>query len=510
MSSNISVNSFYNYWQNIPAYLALGNRASSITGLGGKEETRYFTLPTGYPDSTYTLASQESINNPNGLSQWNPYMVGIDLTQGMSTNPALIEAGNKLAYNSGFSKGLALRLSSSVAALSNMEAQIEATVKSDQLTDAQKQRLQSLLDQVKALKDKVAKIAEAGDLKLEDVEAIQGQIIALTKKASEVAKEIAKEVQDKADKKSDAADNADDAGKADGAEGASDADDADKKSETGKIDEKTEAGKKQKELNKKAVNICQDIYTGTVGSSFRASYGKINSGVSQINKENVATVLNTWDKQYAKNGKGLVETLFDQEWCWNDSLDKNARPGEKIANPGKSNVNVIWNIVATLDQRAQELGIKEDLAGQFAVAYDELDDTFVDQKAVQGAVANIQKAVTEAENEKAAKSAKEETDGKAKADAANKKAEADKKKAEENAKKEKEAKTLFLSDMREVLKDDNAEISDKVKYKDGNFVVRIDGIEYEGSNYVELARAIKNAGYKPEQYLKKSKVNQKA
>lgn len=500
MSSNISVNSFYNYWQNIPAYLALGNRASSITGLGGKEETRYFTLPTGYSDSTYALASQESINNPNGMSQWNPLMVGIDLTQGMSTNPALINQGNTAAWNWGFSKGLSLRLSSTIEALSSMEAQIASTMKSDQLTDAQKQRLQSVLDQVTALKDKVAKAAEAGNLKAEDVEAVQGQVVALTKKAGEVAQEISKEVQEKADKKSEMSDKVDNDGKADSS----------KKSEAGKVDEKTEAGKKQKENEKQSVDICQKVYAGTVGTAWKVDYKKVKEGTNKISKENVASVLNTWDDQFNKKGKGLIETLFDQEHFWNPSLNKPAGgEGTKIADP-KNNMDIIWNIVATLDERAQELGIKTKLAGQFATAYDELDDTFVDQKAVQDAVAAIQKAVTEAENAKAAKSAKEETDGKVKAEAANKKAEADKKEAAENAKKEKEAKELFLSDMREVLKDDNAEVAGKVKYKDGKFVVRIDGIDYEGANYVELARAIKNAGYEPEQHLKKAAVNKKA
>ena len=42
------------------------------------------------------------------------------------------------------------------------------------------------------------------------------------------------------------------------------------------------------------------------------------------------------------------------------------------------------------------------------------------------------------------------------------------------AKKEKEAKALFLNDMREILGDDKAEISDKVHYKDGKFIVRVE------------------------------------
>ena len=62
-----SVNSFNNVYPNLPAYWSLGNKASSVTGLGGNVgETRYFTRPTGYPEAAYSLATQEENNAPNG------------------------------------------------------------------------------------------------------------------------------------------------------------------------------------------------------------------------------------------------------------------------------------------------------------------------------------------------------------------------------------------------------------------------------------------------------------
>ena len=57
---------------------------------------------------------------------------------------------------------------------------------------------------------------------------------------------------------------------------------------------------------------------------------------------------------------------------------------------------------------------------------------------------------------------------------------------------------------------ENVEVSDKVEYKDGEFVVRVEGQDYYGSTYKELAKALKEAGYKPEEYLKKKAVNTKA
>ena len=51
--------SFNNIYPNLPAYWALGDRAGSITGLGGNvNDTRYFIRPTGYPPMVYSLATQ--------------------------------------------------------------------------------------------------------------------------------------------------------------------------------------------------------------------------------------------------------------------------------------------------------------------------------------------------------------------------------------------------------------------------------------------------------------------
>ncbi len=500
----IFASSFNNIYPNLPAYWALGDRASSITGLGGNvNDTRYFPRPTGYPSMTYSLATQEENFAPNGLSQWNPMLIGVaDLTQGMSTDPALMQKGNASAWNWGFQQGLVCRLSAVVSNLNGLESQISGVMKSDKLTDAQKSKLQAILDKISRLKEQINKAASSGNLKTEDVEAIQGKVIELTKKASETAAAISKEVQE-----STGTDGADNADNADGADNASDSDET---NSSGEVSSDTAAGRKQKELNKEAVGICQDIYGGLEGKTFGTDYDKLKSGIVKINKDNVTSVLNAWDTQYSQNGKSLVEKLFNTEWVYNDSLDKNAKEGQLISNPGHSNTNMIWNIVAALDKKAQELEIKTELGGQFATAYTQLRKTFIDEKAVQDAVATIQKAVTEAENKKLAEASNKEVSDKQKADAANKKNKAEEKEKTENAKKETEAKKLFLKDMRDILKDDNAEISNIVEYKDGEFVVRVEGQDYYGSTYKELANALKEAGYKPEEYLKKKAVNTKA
>ena len=474
MSSNIPASSFLNYWPNISAYQALGNRAFSVTGLGGEKNIRFSTLPDAYSEMTYYLFKQNANNNPNGWSQWNPMLIGMPLNNGMATDPALIQQGNVAAANWGAQLSAQYDFNSIVQQLTGFQSQLTNILKSDKLNESQRQRLQAVLDKIDELVKQVQAKSKAGALSTDEMKAYSKQISDVINKAAEVADDVMKEVQEAEDKK------AEDADKADGSDKADD-EKSDGKSDN-KVDDKTEAGKKQKELDKNAVDICQGIYSALESKMFGTDYDKLKAGVTKINKDNVATVLNTWDKQYKQSGKSLVERLFDTEWVWNDKLSNSAQEGQLISDPEHSNTNMIWNIVASLDQ-----------------------------KAVIDAVAEIQKAVTKAENEASAKSSKEEIDGKNKAEAANKKAETDKKEKAEKAKKEKEAKALFLNDMREILGDDKAEVSDKVHYKDGKFIVRVEGVDYEASSYVELVKVLKQAGYKePAQYLKKASVNKKA
>ena len=64
--------------------------------------------------------------------------------------------------------------------------------------------------------------------------------------------------------------------------------------------------------------------------------------------------------------------------------------------------------------------------------------------------------------------------------------------------------------MREIWDNDKLEISDKVKYKDGKFVIRIEGNDYYGKDFNELREQIYAAGYDPEKYLSKQPLNTRA
>ncbi len=487
-----------NQWPNLAAYQSLGNRYwVSDFGGEGAGSPQHNIYPSGYSPLVYSLA--QGVSQANHISQWNPMLIGMDLTQSFNTNPILNMQGNMAAYNWGASIVMNARLNSQVNNLAGLEAQLTSILKSDKLDESQKQRLQDVLDQVKAMKEKVQKMLEKGQLSTEEIEAIQGEITELIENASKTAQEVLEEVKEAA---------AEDA--TEGTDGSDETDaDTDTADETenneGAGDASSEVVKKQKETENAAVDICQNIYSGSVGSTF-TDYDTIKKGINKITKDNVTTVLNMWQDQYQPNSgdANLIETLFDEEKFWNPSLNKPANGG-KISNP-ENNMDMIWNIVVALDERAKELGIKNKLAGLFAICYDELDDTFVDQDAIINSVQKINEAVTKAEATQTKKDLKEEKTNKVKADAATKKAE----KAKAEAQKIQEQKNQFRDDMREILGDDKAEISGNVKYKDGKFVVRINGKDYYGKDYLELANALEKAGYDPVQYLKEKALNKAA
>ena len=375
-------------------------------------------------------------------------------------------------------------LQESAQGLVSLESEVAKTKEAEGLTESQKQRLQEILDKIAELK---AKIQNAGNKSIDEKQALVKEIEALKAEAVNVAKEISKEIQD--------------------AVLAEEAHNPDGTTPSGTVSDNTDkpvAQELSKEEENQALEICQSIYQGAIGV-VGTEYGYIINGyngmqgTSSITKDNVTAVLNKWQEQFA-GGSGddnVIETLFAEEMLWNPSLKKRDADG-KISNP-EHNVDIIWNIVKCLEERAKELGVYNSLVGQFAVAYDELDDTRINQTKVEDAVMVINQKVTLAEN------AKKAEDAKAKATEDKKKAEAEKKaKADEiKAKSEAEVKSTFLADMREIWKDDKLELSDKVQYKDGKFVIRIEGRDYYGKDFNELCDNIAKAGYDPKEFLVK-------
>ena len=363
-----SVNSFNNVYPNLPAYWSLGNKASSVTGLGGNVgETRYFTRPTGYPEAAYSLATQEENNAPNGLSQWNPLLVGIDLSQGMTTDPALIAQGNQSAWNWGFQRGMADRLAGVVSNLASIQSQLETVLKNDKLTAPQKQKLQSALDKIKAVKEKAEKMVQSGNLKQEEVEAVQGEIAEAISNASKTAEAVMKNVTE-------------------GKGGVDEADDTDAADETTSTEEDTKAKEAKKAAKAKADKKNKDEAAGIVGLIFDAVDGfgtkneQLKNAVDKINANNVIDVFDSWNKNYKAKEGTLVQRIYDDEF-WYDGGNK-----------------YVETITAALQKKAEALGIYSELIKEFTTITSELSAKFnTDEKKVAQAVETIYERVKKAE-----------------------------------------------------------------------------------------------------------------
>jgi len=276
---------------------------------------------------------------------------------------------------------------------------------------------------------------------------------------------------------------------------------SDESSYTPEISEeaKKDFDKKLKNNKSKALDIIQDIYSGSLGNTWGTDYKKIRKGTAKINKDNVADVIIYWEEQFASTkGKSIIKALFDEEHMWNPSL--HGKDQNKLNDNNKANnMDMLWNMSVCLKQKAKELDLYNDLAGQFTILFDELDDTFVDQEAVEEAMKTIAATIYQKQAEKLAEDVQKASENKV-----------SKEQKAEEAKKETEAKDLFIADMREIWDDEDLEISGKVKYEDGEFKVRINGEEYTGSSFKALAKAVEDAGYDPRIYLSKQKVDTKA
>lgn len=450
----------------------MGNR---LTWYSFGAENQPVAFEPGKTGLEYALA--QDMNNPNHISQWNPLLVGYNLGNYNTTDPIAVAQGNANAYRYGYEMSYNAAMNEKVAniarALGALEGQLTNTLKSDKLTDEQRTKLQTLLDEVKAKKEEIQEKLK-NKPSAEEIEAIQGEILELQEKVSKAVDEIIEEVTGKKPSSGSEENNS-----------PSVSSDAAKKAE-----------EKQKKDLTAALDICKDIYAGSVGHTWGTDYDTIRKGTAKINKDNAATVILAWNEQHKPAaGKSLVKALFDEEHLWNPSLQKRGADN-KVDNSKAKNIDMIWNIVASLEEKAKELDVYNELAGQFTVAYDELDDTCVDQEAVEQAVEAIAKKVYEAQIEKSGKDEQTKIDNSAKTETDKKAKEAQKK-----------AIKLFADDMKEIFGDDKLEVSDKVEYKDGKFQIRILGDVFQGKSFKELAKAIKDAGLEPKEYLVKKQLD---
>ena len=380
------------------------------------------------------------------------------------------------------------------------ESRIQLCLKSEQLDESQKQRLQDTLDQIKALKEKAQKMLEKQDLKSEEIEAILGEIDELIDNASKLSKEITEELE------AAEADGAGDAGDADGTDAADAADDAD--GADGSDDDTTAAEAAEAKKNEKAKKnlayamekICDRI-DGAVREP-GTNYDDDENGIknilkNEINKDNVLELFAAWDRTY--KGQGCYDgKVFGVALPSSDDVAYGLIGTLMNDCEGSQKEEIALLLINALADKAHELGIdvsKEVTKAKLAAhGSNYLVCTYRDDDDICEAVNALYEKV---------KQGVQSHEDKVKADAANKKAE----KAQAEAKKVQDQKNRFRDAMRYALDDDKAEMSSDVRYENNKFVITIHGEDYYGKNYKELANALEKDGLDPAQYLKQKSLN---
>lgn len=443
----------------------------------------------GYSPTQYAL---------NGAFFGNTNYLQNPITLGSMTLPMSLPMSSSDAYNQGRMMAIRSQLSASCASMANalnsMESQLSNLLNSDKLTSAQKATVKGLIEQIQAMRNKFAQ--QAKNATEESVAAMQKDLLALQEKVSKAADKIASEMTGASGSGSSSSSSS--GSSSSSSSSTEDLSDEEKE----KIVKKHEEA--QKKITEEAANIIGHVYQGAVGCT-GTNYKEIKKGTDKITKDNVTAVLNAYREQYSGvDGGDMIETLFDEEMGWNCGLHKRGADG-KVAKPD-GNVDIIWNIVKCLEERAKELDLYTSLSGQFNVAYDELDDTCVDEDAVKKAVQTITAAITEKEQTAWIEKAEKEIADTAKVNHG--------KKAEERRKETvEEKKAEFAAKMKEALNlgttpnlvaglkvetDDNGEFtgySVKLRTPEGE-------VELKGSTYQELILEVEKHGLKAEDLIR--------
>ena len=474
---------------NFASLYGLGNKLNT-TKFDGVTQPYFSSYVDGYSDCTYNGA--QAMTNPYSSLWANPLMLGTNLTGCDPRQQIQAQAGIEAARQAGVSDGLKCRLAGFASDLAGLESQIQSMMNYDKLTDAQKSKLQTLLNRINTIKQEIVNINNKQNVNNNDIKNVQDAISKIVKDAQETGEKISKEIQDGNSKASESeSTDGKDSSSTDSTANASSA-------------EKTE---KEKAAEKAAmVRITDDIdgYIRGAGTKFDELKTTLTE---KINKDNVLQLFDTWNTN--KKGKAPYNDGDDGKYGLIGSLMNDCEGEEKE--------EIAKILITALEAKALELGI--DVSSEVSAALDATKSTG-DWKAGFGLWSwrdddKICIAVNALYEKVKTESAKVEAKQRVEADnakrkEANEKAKAEQKTKAEAAKKETNAKNQFKTDLREVLDDESAEISDKVEYKDGQFKVRIKGKDYYGSDYSELAEALKAAGYNPEQYLKKPAVKKAA
>jgi hypothetical protein len=277
-----------------------------------------------------------------------------------------------------------------------------------------------------------------------------------------------------------------------------------------------EAAKKVEEKLKKdkteALKIISNIYNGSIGNAWGTDYEQINKGAKDINENNAANVIAYWEEQYAPTcGKSIIKALFDEEHLWQPSLHCKDRD-KYYDGQDANNMDALWKMTVCMKKQAEKLGIYNDLAGQFDVVFDELDDFKVDEDAVETGMKAIAATICAKQTEKLAQNAQEGIDSSTKLDetkdVAARKAEVEAEKKQEFQNTLRKAYDLGeqlpeLTEGFKVITDDNGEFKE--------YQVTVKGYTpFKGKTFTEIIAELEEYDIDPKKALLKQKLDTKS
>lgn len=286
---------------NLDTFWSLPNGTTRNFG----EATQYVTYPMGRPNFMYQLA--ENYTDSNHISNWNPMLIGMNLTDNIGTNPSMTQMGQSSAYQWGQNLRIQQEIQSAIqgiaGALNSMESSLSNIIKSDNLTNAQKAELAGLLEEVKALKSKIEKQLKAKNPTQEEAIEMQKEVQDLQKKVSEAADKIRAEVNEAGNGSSASSGSSSSSSSSDPADlSGTEYENIDP--ETGRHTSIGEAPSKSE-----CRQFCATIFDAIDGCGTKNDV--IEATVPGLTAANIVEVISYWDKNYGSDEQGMIRRLID-------------------------------------------------------------------------------------------------------------------------------------------------------------------------------------------------------
>lgn len=452
---------------NFSAFNSLSNGA--ITNFGGA--TQYVTYPEGHSSMEYEIARNSSF-----WAETNPLLLGI-CSPSVTGFPSS-QVSMQSAYDLGYAMMEQQYIQGIASALNSIESGFASLLKNDNLTNAQKAKVQGIIDDAKALKSKFEKQLKDRQPTVDDVKAMQKEVEALQKRAGEIVESMR-------------AANSGEAGSAGSTNGGKAADET--------AEEEISAKKQHEETLLSMNEVCDALNDAIAGPG--TNYDADEKGMFNIlsnevlvNENNIVELFEQWEKKYAKHGDykddkgGFIETLMDE-----------CEFGQK-----EQVASIIINL---LEKRANKLGI--DVTNEVGAARTAMKPNWIgwsDSDKIVAAVNALYDKVKKANDNNI-----KETDKKSEAKKAENKKEISQKKSQVVTEKKNEL-ALFLKEELELKNIPQLSAGIKVETdENGEFTgYSFDAntpngkVTLKGITAHELVRAIERQGLKAEDLVRKS------